>query len=313
MPVEQNPRRGSAPPATAALRRALRRAALASVLFSSLLASRVGQAQPARSIPTVPAPPPASGPSPTGPPPGKSAPERSAPPTVSPRARVAIREIQIEGEETSPALGLQLQDGFMVGFVRAAIQVLDPVDVARRLEGHPELQKCDTPICLKRLGQLLDVRYLLLLKVTVNGNSYRMTARLFSTEGSTPAVLPVDTQSRFCDVCTVVEARETMIRLADAIKRPIEESLQAAPPPPPAPAPKPSLVPFVGLGAGLLAVIGGSVLILSGDMSDRTVPAIGGALVGSGLTVMGVSVHALATDPARARKPVVGVTLAGRW
>src|SRR5205085_232596 len=70
-------------------------------------------------------------------------------PRTPPRARVAIRELQIEGEEVSPALGLQLQDGFVVGFVRAGIQVLDSVDVARKIEGHPELQKCDTPICLK--------------------------------------------------------------------------------------------------------------------------------------------------------------------
>jgi hypothetical protein len=219
----------------------------------------------------------------------------------------------VEGEETSPALGLQLQDGFVVGFVRAGIQVLDSVDVARRIESHPELQKCDTPICLKRLGQILDVRYLLLLKVTVTGNSYRMTARLFTTEGSTPAVLPVDTQSRFCDVCTVAEAREVMIRLADAIKRPIEDALAIPAAPPPAPAPKPSILPLIGLGAGLLAVVGGSVLIFTADMNDKTVPALGGALVGAGVTILGVSIHTMATDPARARRPPLGVAVAWRW
>jgi hypothetical protein len=227
--------------------------------------------------------------------------------------RVAIRELRVEGEETSAALGMQLQDGFVVGFVRAGLEVLDSVDVARRIEGHPELQKCDTPICLKRLGQVLDVRYVLLLKVSVSGNSYRMTARLFSTEGSTPAVLPVDTQSRFCDVCTVAEAREVMLRLADAIKRPIDEAMAAATPPPAPPPPKPSLVPVVGIGIGLAAVVGGALLVFAGDNNDRTVPAIGGALVGAGVTVIGISVHTLATDPARSRKPVVGVSIAGRF
>jgi TolB-like protein len=235
------------------------------------------------------------------------------PPHAAPRARVAIRELQIEGEETSPALGLQLQDGFVVGFVRAGIQVLDSVDVARKIEGHPELQKCDTPICLKRLGQVLDVRYVLLLKVNVNGNSYRMTARLFTTEGSTPAVLPVDTQSRFCDVCTVAEARDLMIRLADAIKRPIEEALAAQTAVPPPPPPKPSVLPVAGLGVGLLAIVGGGILIYSADSNDKTVPAIGGALVGAGLTVVGFSVHTMAIDPARNKKPPVGVSLAFRF
>ena len=232
----------------------------------------------------------------------------------APRARVAIRELVVEGEDASTALGMQLQDGFMVGFVRAGIQVLDSVDVARKIEGHPELQKCDTPICLKRLGQLLDVRYLLLLKVTVNGNSYRMTARLFSTEGSTPAVLPVDSQSRFCDVCTAAEAREVMLRLADAIKRPIEEALAAAAPQPAAPPPNPSMVPVVGLGAGLLAVVGGSLLIVTAESNDKTLPALGGALIGAGATVVGVSIHTMATDPVRAGgKPAVGLSVAFRW
>jgi hypothetical protein len=278
-----------------ALRRALLRAALSSlpVLWSSL-----AQAQP----PSLAAPAPA---------PAATAPAPKTP--SAPRARVAIRELQIEGEDTS-ALGMQLQDGFVVGFVRAGIQVLDSVDVARRIEKHPELQKCDTPICLKRLGQVLDVRYLLLLKVTVNGNSYRMTARLFSTEGSTPAVLPVDAQSRFCDVCTVAEAREVMLRLADAIKRPIEEALAAAAPPPAPPPPKPSMVPVLGLGAGLLAVVGGSLLIVAADSNDKTLPSLGGALVGAGATVVGVSIHTMATDPARAgRKPAVGLSVAMRW
>jgi hypothetical protein len=267
---------------------------------------------------SLPAPAQAPAPAPaTAPAPAPSTTPHTPPavttPAPAPRARVAIRELVVEGEETSPALGMQLQDGFVVGFVRAGIQVLDSVDVGRRIEKHPELQKCDTPICLKRLGQLLDVRYLLLLKVTVNGNSYRMTARLFSTEGSTPAVLPVDTQSRFCDVCTVAEAREVMLRLADAVKRPIEEAIAAATPQPAPPPPKPSILPVVGLGAGLLAVVGGSILIVAADSNDKTLPAVGGALAGAGATIVGVSVHAMATDPARAKKPAVGLSVAFRW
>jgi hypothetical protein len=227
---------------------------------------------------------------------------------------VAVRELVVEGEETSSALGMQLQDGFVLGLVRAGIQVLDSVDVARRIQAHPELQKCDTPICLKRLGQVLDVRFLILLKVSVNGNSYRMTARLFTTEGDTPAVLPVDTQSRFCDVCTVAEAREVMIRLADSIKRPIEELLNPAKPPPPPPPPKPSALPLVTLGLGLAGLVGGTLLVYSADATDKSVPAIGGALIGAGLTVVGVSIHTMATDPLRAgRKPVAGITVGFRW
>jgi hypothetical protein len=111
----------------------------------------------------------------------------------------------------------------------------------------------------------------------------------------------------------VAEAREVMLRLADAIKRPIEDALAipAAPPPPPPPAP--SLAPLIGLGVGLLAVAGGSALIFAADMNDKTMPALGGALVGAGLAVVGISIHTLATDPARGRRPAVGVTVAWRW
>src|SRR4030095_7267565 len=124
--------------------------------------------------------------------------------------------------------------------------------------------------------------------------------RSFSAEGSTPAVLPVDTRSRFCDVCTVAEAREMMLRLADAIKRSIENDIAASVPPPAPPPPKPSMLPVVGLGAGLLAVVGGSILIVAADSNDKTLPALGGALAGAGATIVGVSIHTMATDPARA-------------
>src|SRR3954469_16126712 len=74
------------------------------------------------------------------------------------RVRVAIPEFQLDGAPP-PALGLQLQDGFVLGFVRAGVQVIDPVDTAKRLEGHPELQHCDASPCLKAMGQLLEVGY----------------------------------------------------------------------------------------------------------------------------------------------------------
>ena len=41
------------------------------------------------------------------------------------RVRVAIPEFQLEGAPP-PALGIQLQDGFVLGLVRAGVQVLDP-------------------------------------------------------------------------------------------------------------------------------------------------------------------------------------------
>src|SRR5262249_46684703 len=137
--------------------------------------------------------------------------------TASARVRVAIPEFQIEGGG-SPALALQLQDGFVLGLVRGGIQVLDPLDMAKRLEGHPELQHCDASPCLKAIGQVLDVRYVVRVRVEVAGNTYKTVARAFSTEGEAPAALPVVTKSKTCDVCTVAEAREIVLRLADGLR-----------------------------------------------------------------------------------------------
>src|SRR5258708_38483216 len=96
----------------------------------------------------------------------------SAPPPPASKVRVAIPDFQVEGS-TSPALALQLQDGFVLGLVRAGVQVVDPVDAGRRLEAKPELARCDSSPCLKSIGQLLDVKYLVRVKGDVSGNSYK--------------------------------------------------------------------------------------------------------------------------------------------
>src|SRR5262245_13524266 len=85
-------------------------------------------------------------------------------PSVS-RAKVALIDLEVEGEDANPALGMQMQDGFVLGLVRAGIPVLDPVDVSRRLAKNPELQHCDTSPCLKNLGRILDTRFAMRVKV----------------------------------------------------------------------------------------------------------------------------------------------------
>ena len=178
-----------------------------------------------------------------------------APRAAHAKGRVAIPEFKVEGDGT-PALALQLQDGFVLGLVRSGIQVLDPVDLDRRLQEKPELAGCDSSACLKSIGQLLGVRFVVRVKVDVAGNSYKMTARLFSTEGSAPAVLPISTKSKSCDVCTVAEARDYMIRLADTLRPEVEDPVAQAPlTEPVAPPPPPSLTP------PLLAAMGGAVAV----------------------------------------------------
>jgi hypothetical protein len=187
--------------------------------------------------------------------------------TAHGKIRVGIPEFRLEGS-AAPALELQLQDGFVLGLVRAGVQVLDPVDTGRRLESKPEVLGCESSACLKTMGQVLDVRYVVRVKVSANGNSYKMVARLFSTEGAAPAALPIATKSMPCDVCTVAEARDVMLRLADAIRAHLEEP--PAPPPPVLVRPAPELVGPATLASGSLAVAatGAAMIFSRGTCTD---------------------------------------------
>jgi hypothetical protein len=236
------------------------------------------------------------------------------------KVRVAIPEFQLEGAPP-PALGIQLQDGFILGFVRAGIQVLDPTDTAKKLDGHPELQRCDASPCLKAIGQQLDVGYIVRVKVDIAGNSYKSVARLFSTEGAAPAALPIATESKSCDVCTVAEARAVMLRLADALRAHIEE--------PPTPLTLPSQAPAAGpprlVGPVVLAMIGAlavgagfAVLATNSPCTatscdeNRTRDLTGGILVGAGgaLALTGTYVTIVRS---RGGDPVTGVSVAFAW
>ena len=238
------------------------------------------------------------------------------------KSRVAVSEFKVDGEGT-PALALQLQDGFVLGLVRSGVQVFDPVDVARRLEASPELNGCDSSACLKNVGRLLAVNYVVRVKVEVAGNSYKMVARLFSTQGSAPAALPISTKSRSCDVCTVAEAREYMLKLADAVRPDLEDApLPPIAPPHLPPPPPPSLVaPLVAAMAGAVAV--GIGIALFASMPDchassipnacddnRTRSAVAGGLIGAGAVtaLVGTTVSIWRGRPAAAPATAPAVT-----
>jgi hypothetical protein len=242
-----------------------------------------------------------------------------APPALA-RPRVAIVEVDVEGSAPT-ALGNQLQDGFVAGLGRSGVQVVDPGDAARKIEGRAELQRCDSSPCLKSLGQLLEAPYIVKLKIDVAGNSYKSVARLFSTEGSAPAVLPIATESKTCEVCTVEEARATMARLAEALRPHIDEPPPPPPPPPPVAIPPPPrlLGPVVAAMAGALAAAAGiAVLTSNGDCSGGSCSGnharnvAGGVLIGAG-AAFAVAGSYVTVARSRGGEPVTAVTVAWRW
>jgi hypothetical protein len=235
-------------------------------------------AAPSAGLPPAPAAVPASAP-------------RATPPAS--RTRVAIADFALEGEGQSPGLAMQLRDGLLIGLVREGIDVVDSTDVAKQTQRAPELQGCETSPCLKRLGEMIGARYVLRAKISLAGNSYRMSVRMFSTEGPAPAALPVAVLFRPCDVCTVNEAREQMIRLAEGVRARLDQqTAPVLPPPPPAPPPRSRTPGLVMLAAGLAAVLGGAVLINSSPEVGKRRPAVGGALMGLGLAAAAIGIRA---------------------
>jgi len=159
------------------------------------------------------------------------------------------------------------------------------------------------------------------VKVDVAGNSYKTVARLFTTEGPTPAALPIATETKSCDVCTVAEARAIMLRLADALRGRIEEMTPAPVPVAPLPPPPPPRL----MGPAVLAMVGAvavgagfAVLASNGDCTaiacdeNRTRNLAGGVLIGAGaaLTLTGAYVTIVRS---RGTDPVTGVAVALRW
>ena len=203
----------------------------------------------------------------------------------TPPSKIAISSFVIEGDNPPAALVYQLQDGFVLGLVRAGVRVIDHDDLKNRLKDQPDLLGCDASPCLKQLGQELGVRYVVRVQVAITGNSYRMSARVFRTTGAAPAALPVETLSRFCDVCTVTEAREAMLRLADGVRVPDEPMLAAAE------APKPVAVPYrpsrrfamSSVAIGVTSVIVGTVVLAASGDRDKGLHALGGAFMGAGM------------------------------
>jgi hypothetical protein len=256
----------------------------------------------------------AAAPAPAAPPPATSA-TLATPPVTSPRTRIALTELTLAGSGAAPALAMQLQDGFVLALVRAGIDVLDSTDVAKRLAGAPELQGCETSPCLKRTGDLLGVPFVIRVKVDNVGNSYKMTARLFSTQGAAPAALPVAAQSRACDVCTAQEAREQMIRLADGLRPQIEEHT-ALPAPPPSQrddGPR-AWAGWTAVGTGLLGVVAGALVVRSAETGTHRRAALGGALMGVGLTTALVGLHAALTPaPSAGSRPGLALGLRLRF
>jgi len=130
-------------------------------------------------------------------------------------------------------------------------------------------------------------------------------------------MVPVDTETRFCNVCTADEARQKMIQLGDEVKRPVETWLATwRPPPPPPPPPKSWRRPVAAVGVALgfaTAVAGGALFANAGGDKLRWEAGAGGLLVGLGLGGVLVGCYVLVALPSEAGKTPASLSVGGKF
>jgi peptidoglycan/LPS O-acetylase OafA/YrhL len=128
--------------------------------------------------------------------------------------------------------------------------------------------------------------------------------------------VPIDTQTRFCPVCTVDEARQKITQLGEAIKNPVELWLaQQRPPPPPPPPPSSWRRPIAALGValGFATIVGGGALLANVGHDNKAWPAVAGAMIGIGASAAALSCYLLIAAPTDPAKATLKVAIGGRF
>ena len=99
------------------------------------------------------------------------------------QTQVAVVRFKVTGPETAASLKLKLRDGLLLGFLNEAFPAMGLELVDKRLKDHAELRDCQDAPCLTALGGHLSVPYVAWIDVEQTGNNYKMTGRLYSTQG----------------------------------------------------------------------------------------------------------------------------------
>lgn len=125
------------------------------------------------------------------------------------------------------------------------------------LAGHPELASCTTTDCVKRLGALLEARFL--VRGEIRQVSKDVTGALDLYDASTGQ--HIDSAPMSCDLCAWSEVRQNVTDAAKKLAQRAASEKRIVVPPPTQPPPQPPLVP-TGPPPGLgLKVAGGVALV----------------------------------------------------
>lgn len=130
------------------------------------------------------------------------------------KPRVAVLEIRIEGD-AAPQLRDQLDKSLAGGLFKAGWEVVTRTQVARKLEGSPELVGCTTTTCLEQIGEMVGTSRFVRVRVAATGAAYTVEIELLAADVATGPIARMD---KSCAPCTFDEANEMMSNAAAQLR-----------------------------------------------------------------------------------------------
>lgn len=191
--------------------------------------------------------------------------------------RIALLPLRSAGEELTPPARERLKASLRGGLASAAAE---PIDPAATLDRTPALRGCETPACLGRLADLMDVPLVLSATVEVVGSSnFTFSLSVFSRASKREIAKRVER----CEICNAQDANESLSRAAqgvleEAAKAPTTQQAAATNTPTNTsggaillrPARRPLTSAAIGLGVGGALLLGGGIALLAVDGMTRT-------------------------------------------
>jgi len=192
--------------------------------------------------------------------------------------------------ETRDRLWVQLREGL----AESGHQLLPEAEVRDKLVAAGVTSGCVVGPCLRAVGSVIQVKYVLVGRVDGVESSFDITLTVLETEKG----VPIAQATKRCEVCSMMDVEASVRR--GAVELGAAVRAYAAPPPPPPPTPKPKPKPsvwrwrgwkWVALGAGAVAVGTGAYLANANatcvDEDCSTRHTAGMASVGTGVVMMG--------------------------
>ena len=209
-------------------------------------------------------------------------------PSVSRADRIAVAPPRIAARGAALAVGLRAS--LAGGIASAGHEAVAAATIDHALVASPAIAACDTDVCLRKLGELVDARAVVRSAIELVGSSnFSFRLELVDVKGGAIIARLDDT----CAICTTREANEALSRSAAELGRKLKATARTVEAVAPVAAEAPSVVApakpwtpraklYLGLGVttmllGVGAIAGGASLIaLDGRVTDTSADPLTG-------------------------------------